>query len=58
MTFDIYGDSTPGGSKDPNNRASGPKYHNMNGLGRKPHYLGPWTLRDRETVGTKDPTCP
>ena len=35
------------GSKDPNNRVLGPKYHNINGIwALKPYYLGPWTLRD------------
>ena len=32
-------------SKDPNNRALGPKYATINGIwALKPHYLGPWTL--------------
>ena len=30
------------------NRVLGPKYHPINGIwALKPHYLGPWTLRDR-----------
>ena len=33
-------------SKDPNNRASGPKYFTIYGIwALKPCYLGPWTLR-------------
>ena len=33
------------GSKDPNNRALGPKYHNLIGIwDLNPHYLGLWTL--------------
>ena len=36
----------PLGSKDPNNRALGPKYYSINGIwALKPYYLGPWTLR-------------
>ena len=36
----------PQGSKDPNNRVLGPKYYNVDGIwALKPHYLGPWTLR-------------
>ena len=35
----------PEGSKDPNNRASGPKYYNFHGIwDLKLYYLGPWTL--------------
>ena len=37
----------PQGSKDPNNGASGPKYHSNSGIwALKPYYLGPWTLRE------------
>ena len=33
------------GSKDPDNRVSGPKYPDINGSwALKPYYLGPWTL--------------
>ena len=33
------------GSKDPDNRALGPKYYNVSGIwDLKPYYLGPWTL--------------
>ena len=36
----------PYGSKDPNNRVSGLKYHSIKGIwALKPHYLGPRTLR-------------
>ena len=42
----VLGFWVPRGSKDPNNRVSGPKYYNMNGIwALKPYYLGPWTLR-------------
>ena len=35
-------------SKDPNDRALGPKYYDINGiLALKPYYLGPCTLRVR-----------
>ena len=38
----------PQGSKNPNNRVSGPKSCNINGIrDPKPYYLGPWTLRAR-----------
>ena len=38
----------PQGSKDPNNRALGPKYYNINGIwALKPYYLGPWTLKEK-----------
>ena len=37
----------PKGSKDPNNKVSGPKYYDTIGIwALKPHYLGPWTLRE------------
>ena len=36
------------GSKDPNTRVLGPKYHHKNGIwALKPYYLSPWTLRVR-----------
>ena len=42
LTFDLKAQS---GSKDLNNRASGPKYYHINGIWTlKPYYLGPWTL--------------
>ena len=38
----------PQGPKDPNNKASGPKYHSHYGIwALEPYYLGPWTFRDR-----------
>ena len=38
--------TAPGGSKDPNIRASGPKYHSDYGIwALTPHYWSPWTLR-------------
>ena len=33
------------GSKDPNNRALGPKFHSCYSIwALKPYHLGPWTL--------------
>ena len=37
----------PKGSKDPNNRALGPRYYNMNDIwALQPYRLGPWTCRE------------
>ena len=45
-TLNISFFTYPDGSKDPNNRVLGPKYHLYFGLWvLKPYYLGPWTLR-------------
>ena len=47
------------GSKDPNNRALGPKYYNINGIwALKPPYLGPWTPRGLHYTmrPTREPT--
>ena len=39
-------------SNDPNNRALGPKYCNINGIwALNPYYLGPWTLRATQNEG-------
>ena len=44
--WDLHGlIESPKGSKDPNNRVSGPKYHEYCSIwALKPQYLGPWTL--------------
>ena len=39
------------GPRTQNNRVSGPKYYNINGIwALTPYYLGPWTLRARLTT--------
>ena len=57
-----YWPHIPKGSKDPNNRVSGPKYYSVHGIwALKPHYLGPRTLRDTFQspcwVGRSPVTC-
>ena len=45
-TYGFAWNASPRGSKDPNNRALGPKYYTINGIwALKPYHLGPWTLR-------------
>ena len=45
-SFRASGLGYPKGSKDPNYRASRPKYDNDDGIwDLMPYYLGPWTLR-------------
>ena len=51
----VYLIGLPLGSKDPNNRALGPKYYNnINGIwaiwAPKSCYLGPWTLRVKDPL--------
>ena len=45
---------TISGSKDPKNRALGPKYHKYYSIwALKPYYLSPWTLRIKQGLGFK-----